>query len=230
MEKHPPAYLSPSRLSCYAYCPAEFEKRYILKQDEPPTPERLFGTAVHKGLEAHFLNQDDELAFLREWRTLRSTLTQDEQSFSKGLQSRGLELLEMVRNMGLSGNPEMHFMFTAPGFIIPFLGYIDLWDEATKTVVDFKTAGYGWTQEKADAQLFQPAIYSQAIADEYSYIPAFKFVVLPRIQGPAQVFDSTRTGDQILAAFDRAREIHELIEQKVFDCTCKKHLAQETAA
>lgn len=227
MEKHPPAYLSPSRLSCYDYCPAEFEKRYILKQDEPPTPERLFGTAVHKGLEALFLNQDDELAFLREWRTLKATLTQDEQRFTSGLQSRGLELLEMVRNLSLAGEPERFFMYTVHDFLIPFLGYIDLWDEATKTIVDFKTSGYGWTQEKADAQVFQPAIYSQAISDAYNVIPTFKFVVLPRIQGPAQILDGTRTGDQIIAAFDRAREIHELIEAKVFTCRCGKH--QEAA-
>ncbi len=223
MEKHPPAYLSASRLSCYDYCPAEFHKRYILKHDEPPTPERLFGTAVHKGLEAHFLGQDDEIAFLREWRTLKSTLTVQQQSFTGNLQSRGLELLEMVRNLNLSGEPERIFHMAQPGFKIPFMGYLDLWDEASSTIVDFKTTGYGWTQQKADAQIFQPALYSQAISDAYQVIPTFTFIVLPRIAGPLQIFDGTRTGDQIIEAFARAKEILDLIEDGQFDCRCGKH-------
>jgi hypothetical protein len=225
-EKHPPAYLSPSRLTCYAYCPAEFYKRYILKQDEPPTPERSFGTAVHKGIEAHFRGGDDELAFLRAWREAQKELAAAEQIFGAGLPERGLELLEMVRNLGLSGEPERHIVVTAPGIKIPIIGYTDLWSEVSGEIVDFKTSGYGWTQQKADEQIFQPAIYSQAFSDEHGYIPRFKFVVLQRIQGPVQIFDGTRTGQQIEDAFDRAREILGLIEAGEFGCVCKKHLVE----
>lgn len=224
MEKHPPAYLSPSRLTCYDYCPAEFHKRYILKRDEPPTPERSFGTAVHKGLEALYRGEDDELAFLRAWREAQKELVAAEQIFGLGLTERGLELLEMVRNLNLTGEPEKHIVVTAPGLKLPVIGYVDLWAE--NHILDFKTTGYGWTQAKADAQLFQPAIYSQAYADEHGSIPKFTFVVLPRIQGPVQLLDGTRTGDQIIAAFDRAKEILELIEAGVFDCTCSRHLEE----
>lgn len=224
--QHPPAYLSPSRLTCYQYCPAEFFKRYILKKDEPPTPERLFGTAVHKGLEAYFCGKDDELAFLREWRALKITLRPDEQAFTGGLDRRGLEVLEMVRALELHGEPERHFIYTRAKFIIPVLGYIDLWDESSKTIIDFKTAGYGWTQEKADAQLFQPALYSHAMFVEFGYIPTFKFIVMPRIPGPIQVFDATRSVEEIDAVFELAYAIHQAIERQEFDCTCGKHVVQ----
>lgn len=224
MEKHPPAYLSPSRLTCYTYCPAEFYKRYILKRDEPPTPERSFGTAVHKGIEAHFLNQDDDLAFLRAWRDEKEALTAADQLFGSGLTARGLELLEMVRSLDLAGIPEQKITVIHPAIHIPIIGYTDLWSDGH--IYDFKTTGYGWTQDKADAQIFQPAIYSAAYAEQHNIIPKFTFVVLSRISGPAQFFDGTRTGDQILAAFDRAREILALIESKVFDCTCGRHLEQ----
>lgn len=224
-EKHPPAYLSPSRLSCYDWCPAEFHKRYILKQDDPPTPERLFGTAVHKGIEAHFRDQDDELAFLRAWKDAKAELTAAQQVFGSGLAARGLELLEMVRNLDLHGEPEHRIGVIDPNIPLPFIGYTDRWSEGH--IVDSKTTGYGWTQDKADAQLFQPAIYSQAHSDEYGSIPKFTFVVLPRIAGPVKLFDGTRTGHQILAAFTRAREIYDLIEARVFDCTCGRH--QEAA-
>lgn len=226
MEKHPPAYLSPSRLSCYAWCPAEFHKRYVLKQDDPPTVERMFGTSVHKGLEALFKGEDAELAFLRDWRQSKRTLQAAEQVFGSGLDARGLELVEMVSNLGLQGVPEQHILIAAPDFNIPFIGYVDLWSEGH--IYDFKTTGWGWSQDKADAQIFQPAIYSQAHADAYGSIPKFTFVVLPRMQGPVQLYDGTRTGDQILQAFDKAREIHEAIEAKQFDCRCGRH--QEVAA
>lgn len=226
MEKHPPAYLSPSRLSCYAYCPAEFHKRYILKQDDPPGVERMFGTSVHKGLEALFKDEDAELAFLRDWRAAKQTLQAAELVFGSGLDARGLEIIDMVSALGLTGESERFFMLTAPDFIIPFLGYVDLWSEGH--IYDFKTTGRGWSQDKANEQIFQPAIYSQAHADVFGSIPKFTFVVLSRITGPVQLFDGTRTGDQILEAFDQARQIHEAIEAKQFDCRCGRH-AEEAA-
>lgn len=223
MKNHSNAYLSPSRLSCYDYCPGEFRKRYILKKDQPPTPERLFGTAVHKGLEAQFTGQDDELAFVREWGAAKRELQQANQAFGSGLTERGLELLEMVRKLDLHGEPEHRIGVVHPEISLPFLGYVDLWAEGH--IVDFKTTGYSWTQTKTDAQMFQPAIYSQAHADEFGSIPKFTFIVLPRIAGPAQILDGTRTADQIISAFECAKKIHELIEARVFDCTCGHHEA-----
>lgn len=218
---HPNAYLSPSRLSCYEYCPAEFHKRYVLKRDQPPNVERMFGTAVHKGLEAQFSEQDDELAFLREWKRARVELQEAHQAISSGLITRGLELLAMVRRLGLQGEPERRIGVVHHAIPLPFIGYVDLWREGE--IIDFKTTGYAWKQDKADRQMFQPAIYSQAHADQYGTIPKFTFVVLPRIAGPLQLLDGSRTGDQIIAAFDRALEIHNLIEARVFDCSCGNH-------
>lgn len=228
MEKHPPAYLSPSRLSTYAWCPAEFHRRYVLGIKDPPTPEMCFGTAVHAGLEALFHGEDDELAFLRDWRAAKATLIAAGHGVSTDLDFRGLELLQQVRNLGLNGEPERRVGVVTTNIPLPFIGYADLWDEASKTVYDFKTTGWQWTQKKADAQVFQPAIYSQAFADAYGYIPTFKFVVLTRIPGPVQVFDGTRTGQQILDAFDEAKRIYEAIEAQQFECSCGKH--QEQAA
>jgi hypothetical protein len=142
--------------------------------------------------------------------------------YTNGLDQRGLELLEQVRNLNLSGEPERRVGVISDMIPLPFIGYADLWDEASKTVYDFKTSGFGWSQQKADQQIFQPAIYSQAFADAYGYIPKFVFVVMTRSPGPVQTFDGTRTGDQIQDAFRRAREIYDLIEAKVFDCRCGK--------
>lgn len=212
----------------YAWCPAQFYRRYILGIKDPPTMEMLFGTSVHAGLEAMFHNEDEELAFLRDWRAAKATLTDVHPSFLLGLDERGLELLAQVRRLNIKGEPERRIGVVTHTIPLPFIGYADLWDAESKTVYDFKTTGFAWSQKKADAQIFQPAIYSQAFADEYGYIPRFVFVVLTRNPGPAKVFEATRTGDQILAAFAQARWIYDQIEAGQFDCSCGK--CEEKAA
>ncbi len=223
MEKHPPAYLSPSRLASYAWCPAQFHKHYVLNQPDPATPEMSFGTAVHAGIEAMMRDEDADLAYLRSWRELRNAFTGTVRVVADNLTSRGLVLLEMVRDLGISGEPERHVVYTHPGITIPLLGYVDLWGDGH--IYDYKTTGYAWSQKKADRQIFQPAIYSWAYALEHDgQIPKFTYVTMSRFAGPVQLFDGTRSAEQIESAFELIKEIHELIEAKVFDCSCGKHL------
>lgn len=213
-----PSHLSPSQLTLYQLCPVIYRERYVLNLFPPPQPERLFGVAVHAGLEAQFQGLDDEMQFLKTWREASSTLDKDKFPGLTALRGRGLELLGMVRELGLHGEPERVVSVVWPGFKIPFLGYADLWSDGT--IYDFKTTGFGWTQTKADQQMFQPAVYSQAYCDEHGHYPEFKFVVMSRIPGPIQILDATRTGEQIEASFAEAYKIHLAIENQEFDCTC----------
>lgn len=216
MEKHPPSHLSASRLTSYEWCPQQFYRRYILGQEDPQTWEQAFGIAVHSGLEAHYNQGDYELTFLREWRAAK----QQHPAAPESLTARGLELIEMVRDLGLTGTPESYLNTLWPDIPVPFLGYADLWKEGH--IYDFKTTGFMWKPGKAERQIFQPAIYSQAHADAFGSIPQFTFVVMPRNGGPVQLIDATRTGEQITQAFERAKEIYDLIEAKEFTCKCGK--------
>lgn len=215
-----PSHLSPSQLTLYTLCPTLYRERYVLNLFPPPQPERLFGVAVHKGIEAHFHGADAELAFLKTWKEFSQTLDKQLYPLLPALRNRGLELLQMVQDLHLDGESEKLISVLWPDIIIPIMGYVDLWSESARTIYDFKTSGYGWTQSKADQQLFQPAIYSQAYADEHGEFPAFKFVVLPRIPGPLQVLDASRTGVQVTRAFEEATRIHQAIEAQQWDCTC----------
>src|SRR5262245_11335440 len=194
-----PSHLSASQLQLYRLCPVLYRERYVLNLFPPPQPERLFGVAVHAGLEALFRGQDYERAFLLAWREYLAAFPVERFPGIDALRGRGLEVLDCVRNLGLVGEPERQIIMTRSGFIIPFFGYADLWDPdpSRPRVVDFKTSGFGWTQKKADDQLFQPAIYSQAYLEEYGQLPVFEFVVLPRIPAPIQVLDASRSRDQI---------------------------------
>jgi len=231
MTPYLPSHLSPSQLSCYALCPAIYHERYVQQRYPPPEPERLFGIAVHAALEAHYRGQDDELVFLKVWRESLATLDQSLYPIINNLKRRGLEALSQVRDLNLSGEPERRITTLVAGISIPIFGYVDLWGD--NLVVDFKTSGFGWTQSKADSQIFQPAIYSHAYALEHDgHLPEFKFVVIPRIDAPIQVVDGTRDYRQIFAAFEQAREIHQAIEAQQFECRCdgRFHLAEEAAA
>lgn len=224
-EKHLPRYLSPSRLWAYDRCPQVYVDRYIRKLEQPASFERDFGSAVHAGLEAHFRSLDHEMAFLLSWRTATKALKLAGVTVPGWLTSRGLELVEMVRHLGISGEPEQRIGITAPGISVPIIGYVDLWIDADPEhgeIVDFKTTSWGWTQEHADREVFQPAVYSQAYSDQHSYIPKFTYIVLPRNgSGGLTQLDGTRTGDQIAAAFERITEIHKAIEAQQFECACK---------
>lgn len=219
MNPYLPSHLSPSQFTTYSLCPLMYYERYVLKIEPPAEPERLFGIAVHKGLEAQFRGEDDEMAFINQWREYLATLDLPRYPAIGSLKARGLELLAQVRALGLTGEPERQIIVLTAGITIPIMGFTDLWCDGL--IVDFKTAGFGWTQTKADAQLFQPAIYSHAYSLEHDgALPRFQFVVLPRINAPIQVFDGTRSSRQIVEMFERAREIHQLIEAQEFACTC----------
>lgn len=231
MEARPPAYLSPSRLSTYDRCPKLFQERYVEKQPQPPHIERMFGTAVHKGLEAHFRGQDHELAFLIDWRQSTKECQAAGIFVAPGYTTRGLELIDMVRELGLQGEPERRITFFTPDISVPIIGYVDLWMDGK--LIDFKTSAFGWKPGRQDKEIFQPAIYSQAYASELGVDhPSFEFIVLPARGGNMQRIDATRSARQIYEALERSREIFHLIEDGKFECRgsgCPQH-REEVAA
>lgn len=217
---HRPPYLSPSRLWAYDRCPQVYADRYILKLDQPPSYEREFGTAVHAGLEAHYRGLDYEMAFLLSWRQAAKVCKSAGIDTPQWLTSRGLELIEMVRALGLDGTPEQRISVIIAGVSVPIIGYADLVCDGT--VFDFKTSGWAWKEGRADHEMFQPVIYSQAYAEAHDgAYPTFTFIVLPRNGGTLSQLDGTRNSRQIFETFERVREIHIAIEAQQFECLCK---------
>jgi len=100
-----PSHLSPSQFTLYRLCPTLYRERYVLNLFPPPQPERLFGVAVHAGLEAQFRGEDDELAFIRKWREFQAMLDPQLYPLLPALRDRGLNILQMVRDLGLWGEP-----------------------------------------------------------------------------------------------------------------------------
>lgn len=216
---HPNPHLSPSRLSTFDRCPELYRQRYVLKLPQGPSFERDFGTAVHRGIEAHYRGLDHEMAFLLVWRIAQKECREANIAVPPWLTERGLELIEAACALGIKGEPEQRIGIMLAGVNLPIIGYVDLVGDGQ--VVDWKTTAFGWGQDRADREIFQPAIYSQAYAETHDGIlPTFTYVVLPRNGGPAQLRDGTRTYRQIFEAFEQARAIHRAIENNDFACRC----------
>jgi hypothetical protein len=197
-----------------------YHQRYVEKVEQPASFERDFGTAVHAGLEAYFRQQDYEIAFMRSWRDAQKEFKSAGVRAPLWLSVRGLELIEMVRARGLSGDPEQRVGITLAGISVPIIGYADLVSDGV--IYDFKTTGWGWTQDHADREMFQPVIYSHAYAEAHGGIyPQFKFLILPRNGDSGLVeLDGTRSIRQMFETFERMRQIHRAIEAQDFGCRC----------
>lgn len=214
---------SPSKFSCYEQCPAEFYRRYVLHTPIEPNAPMFFGTAVHKGLEAHFKGGDSDLAFRREWRAQCVDLK------AAGLRvpdltSIGLDLIEKVVALGIEGTSERKIWLRTDDYLnAPLLGYVDLWDEKSHTVFDFKTTLGAWSAARAESEHWQPCIYSWAYWMETGTLPAFEYIVLNRGTANLTRFRTQRTHDQISEMLDRARQIAADVAAEKWDCACGKH-------
>lgn len=217
-----PPYLSPSQLSCYDWCPAAWKARYVDGILDPPTEAMLFGTAVHKGCEAHYRQEDGIGAFVANWTYQTGCLVAAGVPVNPRLEMLGVQLVKQVRALGLAGETERRVGVRAAG-LPPIHGFVDLWDPEHNTVLDFKTSARPWTAQKLERQIWQPAIYSQAIAEETGEMPRFAFVVLPKDGSPLQRLDATQSVRQIVQAFERARTIYDKMRALDLPCRCGQH-------
>lgn len=226
---HTPA-LSPSRLNLYRECPALYKRRYIDLITDPPTIDMEYGQALHKGLEAHFLGEDPQLAFLRELKARCSTLISAGAEPADWLVPQGLRLLEETIRLGFKGQPERSFIYAYAGFRIPFRGIIDLWDQRGHLIVDWKTTRHQWSEKTAENYALQRAIYCQAYLSERHVPPVFWFVALGAYPGGiVQVLPSTPTEQEQADSFEQIYDLYLGIEAEVWDCTCRNKQHQGAA-
>lgn len=217
---------STSKFSCWDYCPQEFYRRYVLREPIEPNTPMFFGTAVHKGLEAHYRGEDADLAFRRTWRQLVTELVAVGYKMPD-LTGIGLDLIEKVIALDLHGEPERKIWVRSDSYLnAPLLGYTDLWCVDTNTIIDFKTTLGSWSAERAEREMWQPCLYSWAYWLETEIVPAFEYIVLNRGTGELQRFKTQRTHEQIMNTLTRAREIAVAVEHEQWDCLCGKHLEQ----
>lgn len=213
--------LSPSSLSTYAWCPAAWKARYVDGVVEPASVALGFGTAVHAGLEHHYLGLDPVARYRQAWRQQRDQIQAEGSAVPARLTGLGLDLIEQVVALGLAGVPERRiWLDTTYSVGRPILGYADLWNQEDGYVVDLKTTAGKWNQARADREVWQPGLYSLAYYLAYDRLPEFRYVVMDRGSGQVQVFATEITHDRMRAAVRQARATWVAIEARQFACRC----------
>ena len=219
---------SATRFMTWEQCPGEFKARYVDGVAIEKTEAMLFGSAVHMGLEAHFHGDDGIRAFRAAWREFARELG----DVDPGLTGKGMDLIEQVVDLGLSGIPERGFSIdTNQELGAPIVGAIDLWG-ADGIVYDFKTTRGLWSQERAQKEFWQPTLYAWARwLEEPSFTGDFEYIVLNRVTGQLQRFRRETEPDAFLEDIDEAIgrmvRVAALTRADVYDCHGKHGFCPE---
>lgn len=219
---------SATKFMVWEQCPGEFKARYVDGLGVEVTEAMAYGQAIHMGLEAHYRGDDGIRAFRAAWKAFSMELGDVDQS----LTATGLDLLEQVFDFGLEGTPERGFSIDANDQLgAPIVGAIDLWGSDGVTY-DFKTTRGLWSQERAQKELWQPALYTMARwQTEPRYTGAFEYIVMNRYTGRVQRFRREWDEDDILLALDdawgRMYRIAALTRADVFECHGKHGFCPE---
>lgn len=215
---------SPSRFMLWEQCPGSFKERYIDGVWTPATEAMAFGSAVHAGLEEHFRGGNGDLAFRRKWK--------DYGTDGEYLTATGLDLLDLVYDLGLRGHPEWGFELETPDLGANIVGYVDLLGE-DGTVYDFKTTRGKWSQARAQKETWQPLLYTWAALNEdvMRYQGGFEYIVLNRDTRQLDRFRREWTPEEWAAQanemWDRARCIANDCAADRFDCHGKHGFCPE---
>ena len=223
---------SASRFMAFDICPGEFKARYVDERPFEMTGAVAFGQAVHMGLEAHYRGDDAIRAFRAAWKAIVEEYLLD---VDRGLTRMGMDLIEQVQGLGLSGIPERGFSIDTNAELgAPTVGAVDLWG-TDGTIYDFKTSRGLWSQERAQKEVWQPLLYTWARwLEEPEYVADFEYIVLNRATGGLQRFRRAWTPDEWVeqwnVAQQRARAVSEAVRAGRFECHGKHGFCPECGA
>lgn len=212
---------SASRFMVFDQCPAEFAARYLEERPFELTEAVAFGKAMHLALEAFYAGSaEHELVFRRAWKEQAGELGG---AVHRELIGVGLELLDKTIALGLRGIPERPFSIDAEEELgAPIVGAVDLWSLDPPVVYDFKTTRGRWSQQRAQAEVWQPLLYTLGFQEATGVWPAFEYVVLNRVTGQLDRFRREWTEeewhDQLAQAWEHARQIAELVALGELEC------------
>lgn len=202
------AHLSYSRLSRFEQCPLSFKLHYIDKKTATPGIELRFGKVMHRVLERLVqLAVLDEIvqplsepaaldAFQRAW--AEEGLT-GANAFSDGVEIvrnfvRDQGVLDSRRILGV----EKEFHLTAGRFsVLGYIDRIDVVDDSTVEVIDYKTNRILFSRDEVDASL-QMSLYEHAVRQLYPWAKTVKLTFWMLRHGVR--IQTSRTADQLEAA------------------------------
>lgn len=217
---------SASRFLCWEQCPAEFYARYIHGARETASEAMLFGSAVHSGLEAHYLGGSGTAEFRKAWKAAVTELLHGEADAK--LTAVGLDLIERVVELDLQGIPEWRFTLpTEASWGADTVGAVDLIDIRDGHIYDFKTTTGVWSQARAERDIWQPALYSWAVSEALDRPERFSYVVMNKVSRTVDLFHIDDLEGLWAAMDEMAKVIVKRVAAGDFACGGKHGACQE---
>lgn len=178
----PREYLSYNQIRIYIECPKKYSFLYIDEKTPPLNDRVLVGLSFHAAVEFFFrrrINGDEaslielEEEFFRHFISLQENRVLEWKIPRTQVESRGKAFIRCFHDEIAPGMKplicEREFSAVLPGSGIMLKGIIDLVEEDF-TIIDFKTSGRKWSQNKAQRSL-QMVIYKYLL--EQVYGPVF---------------------------------------------------------
>jgi len=198
--------LSYSSVALWNYCPRAWLLRYHYKYTTPSSPAQVFGTAMHKAIQASLLEKRSLSDMTSRFQNYMfnaifenkiairandvTTLVISGQNILNDPMIGGiLETIEVEAESQI----EREFEFRVPEVRPPVMGFIDIVDN-DGIPYDIKTSKWQWTEEKAMKEM-QPDFYLTALEAAGTPSPDAKFtyIIIMKTEEPfAYLIETTR--------------------------------------
>lgn len=173
--------LSPTSLSAWLRCRADWYNRYISKADREGTWNMMAGNLIHLGTFLMHMGRD--------WQTGVRDFYEEHSEILSAADAPSLNDMMTLLRVYQQMNPrhegdvgEKYFKVEIEGLPRPLTGIFDLLPGGSPSIVEFKTGGW-WTQARADLAM-QTIHYSLAYREIYQRMPesftyyAFEFTTM----------------------------------------------------
>lgn len=214
-------YLSYSRLDRFETCPLSFKLHYIDKYEPGPNVSLLFGKTIHAVLEQLYQEVIDQefTGFLSEDRALKlySQVCLTERLTGIGIFEEGADILKnFVRRQGVVDHRgilavEKEFLIYIGRFPVKgFIDRVDVEDDETIIVKDYKTNRMLFTREEVDTSL-QLSLYQHVAHQLWPWAKKVK-LAFDMLRHDI-VMETSRTPEQLDAAMQYIETVGRMTEE-----------------
>lgn len=225
--------LSYSSVALWNYCPRAWLLRYHYKYVTPSSPAQVFGTAMHKAIQAslvekqtlssmatRFQNNVYEAIFENKIALRANDITTLVISGQKILEDPMIGgILETIK-VETESQVEREFEFRVPEVRPPVMGFIDIVDN-DGIPYDIKTSKWQWTEEKAMEEM-QPDFYLTALEDAGTPSPNAKFtyIIVMKTEEPFVYLIETTRPDYKERTYEMVQKMWEGVKAKEWEMDC----------
>ncbi len=225
--------LSYSSVALWNYCPRAWLLRYHYKYTTPSSPAQVFGTAMHKAIQASLLEKRELSEMVPGFQNyVFNSIFENKIAIRANdvttLVVMGQNILSDPMIGGILGTIkvetesqiEREFEFRVPEVRPPVMGFIDIVDN-DGIPYDIKTSKWQWTEEKAMEEM-QPDFYLTALEAAGTPSPDAKFtyIIIMKTEEPFAYLIETTRPNYKERTYEMVQKMWEGVKAKEWENDC----------